>query len=58
MIFRQRASINALKEGEDQKKKTYTALCTLNNDDLKIAQVKEKLEAIKDLKLAQQTPIR
>ena len=58
MLCSQRASINALKEGEDQKKKTYTALCTLNKDKLEIAKVKEKLEAIKDLKLAQQTPIR
>jgi len=52
-----KASINALKEGEDQKKKTYNALCTLPKNQ-KIEEVKAKLEGIKDLQLAQQTPIR
>ena len=52
-----KASINALKEGEDQKKKTYTALCTLPKTH-HIEEVKAKLEGIKDLQLAQQTPIR
>ena len=53
----QRASINALKEGEDQKKKTYKALCALPKTQ-EIEEVKAKLESIKDLELAQQTPIR
>ena len=56
-FFHQRASITALKEGEDQKKKTYNALCTLPKNQ-KIEEVKAKLEGIKDLQLAQQTPIR
>ena len=38
----QRASINALKEGEDQKKKTYTALCALPKTQ-EIEEVKAKL---------------
>lgn len=44
-----------LKEGEDQKKKTYLALCispTIQTLDL------EKLSSIKDLELQQKTPIR
>ena len=46
-----------MKEGEDQKRKTYNALCVINKE-FSIDWVKEKLEAIKDLELAQLTPIR
>ena len=52
-----RASINALKEGEDAKRKTYRALCVISKE-FAIDWVKEKLEAITDLELAQHTPIR
>ena len=52
-----RASINALKEGEDAKRKTYRALCVIGKE-FSIDWVKEKLEAITDLELAQHTPIR
>jgi len=52
-----KASINALKEGEDAKRKTYRALCVISKE-FSIDWVKEKLEAITDLELAQHTPIR
>jgi len=52
-----KASINALKEGEDQKRKTYTALCVIRKE-FSIDWIKEKLEAITDLELGQNTPIR
>ena len=57
MFFVFRASINALKEGEDAKRKTYRALCVISKE-FSIDWVKEKLEAITDLELAQHTPIR
>ena len=46
-----------MKEGEDAKRKTYRALCVINKE-FSIDWVKEKLEAITDLELAQHTPIR
>ena len=46
-----------MKEGEDAKRKTYRALCVISKE-FSIDWVKEKLEAITDLELAQHTPIR
>ena len=52
-----KSSIASLKEGEDAKRKTYKALCVLSKK-FTLDFVKEKLEPIKDLELAQLTPIR
>ena len=46
-----------MKEGEDQKRKTYTALCVVSSE-VSLSWVKSKLEVIKELQLAQWTPIR
>ena len=46
-----------LKEGEDQKKKVYMALCVVSKN-VTIETIKEKLESIQDLELSQWTPIR
>ena len=46
-----------MKEGEDQKRKTYTALCVISKE-FTIDWIKEKLEPITDLELGQNTPIR
>lgn len=57
-----KAETNRLKEGEDQKTKTYNALCRLcpgnNSTPISMTDIKSKLEAIKDLELKQRTPIR
>ena len=47
-----------LKDGEDQKKKTYTALCYTPGMTYVSADVQKKLSGIKDLELDQKTPIR
>ena len=51
-----KGSIKKLKEGEEEKKKFYTALCVtsepVNRDKF------EEIEKLKDLKLRQETPIR
>merc|ERR1712141_398839 len=52
-----KSSISNLKEGEDQKRKIYTALCVVSKD-ISIETLKEKLEPIQDLELSQWTPIR
>ena len=57
LTFLHRASISALKEGEDQKRKTYTALCVMSQD-VPFDEVKQTLEDMTDLELAQHTPIR
>ena len=52
------------KEGEDSKTKVYTALCVLTSADVNgelfdfEADVKAKLNAVDNLQLMQQTPIR
>ncbi|TRY78941.1 hypothetical protein TCAL_05003 [Tigriopus californicus] len=58
-----KAETNRLKEGEDQKTKTYNALCRLcpgkNSTNLmSMTDIKAKLELIKNLELKQRTPIR
>jgi tRNA pseudouridine synthase 10 len=58
LLLNFRSSVAALKEGEDQKRKTYTALCVIADDNMAIQDVKAKLEPTKDLEIAQQTPIR
>ena len=57
MPFFTRSSTTILKEGEDQKRKIYSALCVVNKD-IPIETIKEKLDAIQDLELSQWTPIR
>ena len=52
-----RSSISNLKEGEDQKRKIYTALCVVSKE-ISIETLKEKLEPIQNLELSQWTPIR
>ncbi len=47
-----------LKEGEDQKTKTYRALCILPDGSLTLEEVKHRLENVKDLELGQKTPVR
>ena len=56
-MFFCRAEIKLLKDGEDQKTKTYTALC-ITPQPIKLEVLRAKLESIKDLELEQQTPIR
>ena len=46
-----------LKEGEDQKTKTYTALC-VTPSPYDAAAVKAKLDSMKDVPLEQRTPLR
>lgn len=56
--FMSRDNVKLIKEGEDQKRKTYIALCIaptpphVSNEDL------QELSKIKNLKLMQKTPIR
>ena len=52
-----RSEIKLLKDGEDQKTKTYTALC-ITPEPIELEDLKTKLEAIKDLELDQKTPTR
>lgn len=54
-----KSSIKALKEGEDQKRKTYTALCVLPpNCCTSVAKVKNTLENKGEVEVSQRTPIR
>ena len=55
-----RETIRALKDGEDTKKKTYTALCVIPKDkatDSVISKVRS-LGDLEEIKLSQRTPIR
>ena len=55
-----RESIRALKDGEDMKKKSYTALCVIpkeNATDAVVSKLRD-LESIGEIKLSQRTPIR
>lgn len=53
-------SIKALKDGEDAKRKTYTALCVISKDAATDTVVDKlmKLEKMGEIKLSQRTPIR
>ena len=53
-----RSETKYLKEGEDQKTKTYTALCNLPPDFPYSPDIAKKIESISNLELDQRTPIR
>ena len=55
-----RDSIKALKDGEDAKRKTYTALCVISKEAATETVVDKliKLEEMGEVKLSQRTPIR
>ncbi len=53
-----RSETKRLKEGEDQKTKTYRALCVLPEGDLTVDEIREKVEPVKNLELDQRTPVR
>ena len=55
-----RDSIKALKDGEDAKRKTYTALCVISKDAATDTVVDKlmKLDKMGEIKLSQRTPIR
>ena len=55
-----RESIKALKDGEDMKKKTYTALCAIPNEMVTDSIVSSllHLNEMNEIKLSQRTPIR
>ena len=59
-IIASRDSTKALKDGEDTKKKTYTALCVIPKEKATII-IMERLSQLQDMKsveLSQRTPIR
>ena len=59
-IIASRDSTKALKDGEDTKTKTYTALCVIPKEKATII-IMERLSQLQDMKsveLSQRTPIR
>ncbi len=47
-----------LKEGENQKTKTYHVLCIVPGGDMELDEIKSRLNPIRDLELEHKTPIR